>query len=88
MKHLILTLFALVLSAGAYAQFHTIKPHSTRYRVNAVSSKSVSATVAKVPHEASSVSNDVSKDMVDNVDKYVEYDASGSFDVSASSSSR
>ena len=87
MKHLILTLFALVLSAGAYAQFHTIKPHSTRYRVNAVSSKSVSATVAKVPHEASSVSNGVSKDMVDNVDKYVEYDASGSFDVSASSSS-
>ena len=87
MKHLILTLFALVLSAGAYAQFHTIKPNSTRYRVNAVSSKSVSATVAKVPHEASSVSNGVSKDMFDNVDKYVEYDASGSFDVSASSSS-
>ena len=71
MKHLILTLFALVLSAGAYAQFHTIKPHSTRYRVNAVRSKSVSATVAKVPHEVSSVSNGVSKNMVDNVDKYV-----------------
>ena len=86
MKRLILTMSVLVLSVGAYAQFHTITPQSHRYRVKTVRSQSVSATVAKVPPEATSaVSIDASKGIADNVDKPVDYDASGSLDVAASS---
>ena len=77
--------FVLGFSVGACAQFHTITPHSNRYRVNAVRDKSVSASVAKVTPEASSyVSNGVGYGMAENVavdvdcDKPVQIGVSGS----------